>query len=247
MRAKSILQTLVFTTLISLTACRDEVVNKQYSTQEAAETIGASLAESYAGLTAVLASSADGSTIAVENSGGRVAACGYSDSETITKTNKAGSSVTYNFNFQYSYELTCTLDNPLKVEVDVTYAGQYSGSKLASTQSGTGNFNFSALDKDLTEFKVLGTYKQTGSFESKVGEKTTANSAIDITLADIMINKATKQVTSGSASITLTGTALGKEPFSMTATVTFLGNKAGSIVLNGETYNVNLLTGEVTN
>jgi hypothetical protein len=67
-----------------------------------------------------------------------------------------------------------------------------------------------------------------------------------MTIEEVTVNKTTKSITGGSATLTIMGTATGKGNYSFSAKVTFLGGGQGTMVIDGTTYNVNLLTGEIS-
>lgn len=246
MKMKSIKIFSIIAMMTIFAGCNNDDDDAFVSTDDAAEMVAASLSENSSGLTVVVSESADGSNIAVENSGGRVAACGYSLSEEFTRTSPTGSEITYNYNFGYDYVLTCDQDAPLSIAVNITFDGEFDGTRLATSHSGTGDFNYTALDEAMTSFVLNGTYSQSGTFQSKVGNKNSGSSSIVITLDQINVDKSNQQIVSGSASVLITGNVTGKAAFNYTATVTFTGNKTGTLTINDSTYAINLLTGEVT-
>ncbi|MEO7992733.1 MAG: hypothetical protein ABI663_24490 [Chryseolinea sp.] len=246
MKMKTITLFSLAASMVFFAACKNNDNDAAFvSEQDAAEMIAASLSENSSGLTAVVEVSADGSNTAVDNSGGRVAVCGYTYNESFNRTSPVGSS-TYNYDFSYGYVLTCSADAPLTLAVNVTFDGEFDGLRLSSNHSGAGNFEFAALDKDVTAFIVNGTYSQAGTFQSKIGNKNAGSSSTTITLSDVMVDKTNQQITSGAAAVSITGNVTGKTAFSFAATVTLTGNKTGTIEINNNTYAVNLLTGEVT-
>jgi hypothetical protein len=226
--------------MTAFASCDNDDDSATVTEDDAAEMIAASLSESSSGLTSVIEVSAEGSNVAVDNSGGRVAACGYTYSESFTKTSLQGSSITYNYDFSYGYALTCSADAPLSLAIAVTFDGEFDGPRLSSNHTGTADLDFTALDKDLTAFIANGTYSQSGSFESKVRNLNSGSSD------DVNVDKANYEIESGTASVVITGNVTGKAAFSFEASVTFTGDKTGTITINGSTYAVNLLTGEVT-
>jgi len=85
-----------------------------------------------------------------------------------------------------------------------------------------------------------------GTFTSKVGDKTSSTSTVDVTLSNILINKSNKTITSGTATVTVSGSNTKNGSFNFTGSITFNGNGKATVTLNGTVYIVNLVTGEYT-
>ncbi len=213
------------------------------SNEEAADMIASSIASSSGGLTlvvddAVLTTSANGSA--------RTQACGYTDSNTLTKTNGAGAVVTYSFSFDYDYALTCSAGSPLKMTADVAYLGSLDAPRMAVDASGAALLDVTSLDAAEDNYLVNGSFDRKGSFVSKVRNQNTSQSTIDLTLTNVAVDKTNRMITGGEASLTITGTVTGKGDFSFTGSIVFKGNKQADVTINGSKYSVNVETGDVT-
>lgn len=229
--------------LLTSFACNDDnEESPAVANDEAAEMIATSVSSSSGGLTLVID---DAAVTTAENSGGRVAACGYTESIDATRTNPVGSSIVYDYTFHYNYALICDNALPTEMEVNVEYSGYLDAPRMATENSGTGNLSVKTLDATFTQFTIGGSYNRTGSFESKIRNQNTSTSTITFTLADITLDKTTREITGGTASVVITGTVTGKGDFSYTGSISFKGNLQAELDVNGTKYSVDLESGEV--
>ncbi|NJM25362.1 MAG: hypothetical protein HC859_07625 [Bacteroidia bacterium] len=238
---------LILTLLTVAVSCKDDDESAPLSNEEAAEMIAASLSESSSGLTVMVNESAETTTTAVDASdGGRINACGYTDTESFSSSSPQGSLVTYNYTYSYSYVLACGLDVPQSMAVDITYSGNFDAPRLASEHAGTVDLAVTELDAAAASYLINGDYSTTGSFQSKIRNKTSTTSTIDITVADLSVNKSTYTIEGGTAAALITATATGKGTFTFTASIVFEGDGGATVTVNGTTYSVNLTTGDVS-
>ena len=224
-------------------ACKDEEeTSPAVANDEAADMIATSVASNSGGLTTIV----DDTSISTSaNAGGRTQACGYSESADVTKSNKSGAVITYNYDFHYDYALTCTNAIPATFTANASYSGSLDGLRIATENAGTANLSVKTLDATFTYFTFNGSYNRTGSFQSKVRNKNTSTSTITITLTEVTVDKTSRMITGGTASIDINGTVTGKGTFSYTGTITFKGNKQAELNINGTRYSINLETGDV--
>lgn len=230
--------------MLAAFACSDDKNESPAVTNdEAAEMIATSVASSSGGLTVVIDAAA---VTTEENSGGRVAACGYSESVDVAKESTPGATITYSYDFHYDYALTCDNALPTSMAVDVTYSGSLDALRIATANTGAGNLSVETLDETYTYFTINGSYDRTGSFESKIHNMNTSSSVITIDLTDITVDKTNRMITGGTASISITGSVTGKGDFSYSGSIVFKGDKLAELDINGTKYSVNVETGDVT-
>jgi hypothetical protein len=129
---------------------------------------------------------------------------------------------------------------------NAAYSGSFDGPRMASEHAGTASVNITKLEKASATYSVNASYKSTGSFQSKIRNKNSTSSVVDIAITDVVVDKSTHEILSGSASATITGTVTGKGSFTFTGTIEFNGDQMASVVVNGSDYLVNLVTGEIT-
>jgi len=170
-------------------------------------------------------------------------ACGttVTDSSTRSGTN---SSVTFNYFIKYSHTLNCNSNEQPDNLVNVlNYDGSFSNPRISTTATGSANATIAGLTQTASNFVINGEYKRAGTFESKVGNKATGNSNLDITLTNVTLSKPGRAIVSGSGTFTLSGVA-GKVTYNYTGTITFNGDGTATLnVTGGSSYTVNLGSG----
>ena len=228
--------------LVSFACKDDDEATVPIDNEEAAEMIATSLSSESGGLTVAVADAASNTT---ENGGGRKATCGYTESMDASRSNPTGSSVIYNYTFHYDYALNCTNALPTEMVVNLTYSGSLDAPRISTQNSGTGNLSVKALDYTYENYSITGSYDRTGSFVSKVRDKNTSNSTLDFTLTDVTVDKSTRQITGGTATVTITGSVTGKGTFTFTGSLVFEGDQSATLDLNGTNYSIDLETGLV--
>lgn len=85
-----------------------------------------------------------------------------------------------------------------------------------------------------------GQYERTGTQESKVREMRRFSSTTLIEVQDLNIDKGEKEIVSGLANFTLTGQVNGQTSFDQSGTIVFLGNGMANLIINGNTYTIDL-------
>ena len=170
--------------------------------------------------------------------------CGTTLTDSVTR-NITVDSVTINYFFKYSHTLNCNSSNePDNVINALTYKGSFDGPRLSSTNSGSANVTIAGLTSTATNFVLNGEYIRDGSFQSKVGNKSSGNSHIDIVGTNITLSKPGRKILSGTATITITGTGPKGNSFSYSGTITFNGDGTATLAWSGgATYTINLTTG----
>jgi len=239
-------RTPVLILLLALGACKKsgDTVSADVTTAEAADLVATTLSTNTNGF---LASTGDIEANSQTVYSATVPGCGLTTNYSATHTNPSGSVNTYSNTFSYSYTLNCNTNNlPDNVTGTATDIGSFDSPRLSSTNNGNATFRVAGLTPTSLVYVINGEYKRTGTFTSKVESKSTSATTIDIVISNLTINKATKVVTSGTATITVTGTTTLKKAISFTGNLTFTGDGMATATLNGTVYIINLLTGDIT-
>ena len=169
--------------------------------------------------------------------------CGTTLTDSVTR-NVTLDSVTVNYFFKYSHTLNCNSNNmPDNVINVLTYHGTFDGPRLSSSNSGSANVTIAGLTQTATAFVVNGEYVRDGSFQSKVGNKASGNSHIDIVGTNITVSKTDRKIVSGNATISITGTGPKGNSFSYTGKIVFNGDGTATLTINSAVYTINLATG----
>ncbi|HSQ76131.1 MAG TPA: hypothetical protein VLT13_11270 [Bacteroidota bacterium] len=217
----------------------DPLASANVSTDDAADALASALGDGSAtsGLTTQLeelASVAGGGAL------GKVDASASVLMDTVLTRSRTGT-YSFNYTFRYSYGLV----SANQFSFAYSMKGVYDTPKMSSDDSASAALQVSNLLSCQT-YSVTGLYNRYGTQASKLRNKLTFRSTITAAITDLQIDKNTKRVTSGTATMTMYGQSSAGNAFSFTATVTFLGNQQGTLVINGKTYTLNLTLGEAT-
>jgi len=135
--------------------------------------------------------------------------------------------------------LTCNGIIPSQLAFNFTGSGSYDGVRLSSKDNSQGSFTLTGLPPTSSQYLFSSTYTRAGTTTSKIARQYTFTSNIKITSSNIAVDKTTQQIVSGTAAVTIAATSTSGKTFNFNGTVTFLGNKKATIVLNsGVTYNI---------
>ena len=92
---------------------------------------------------------------------------------------------------------------------------------------------------------LSGSLNSNGSYQYNTGTKRSGTEVFDYNLTSIIFSPTLGDVVSGSATFNTSGTGP-KGVWNYQGTITFQGNHVATVVINGKTYTVNLLTGAVS-
>lgn len=162
--------------------------------------------------------------------------CGESFDSSISATNPVGSLITYSFNLAWNWMLKCST-----AEFDFNFKGSsmYDAPRMSSNDSSNGSLKITGLETSKTNYVVNTSYVRNGSQQSKILNKNSFTSKINIASEDIMVDKATQEIISGTASVSISGASTSGKSFSYDGAITFNGNKSATLVLgNGNTYSI---------
>jgi hypothetical protein len=230
--------------------------NTSVTTDQAADIAASSLAENSEGLASVtddIAVNAQGISSVntgglTINSNGRATSsvhqeCGTTLTDSVTRAITIDS-VSINYFFKYSHTLNCNASSlPDNLVNTLAYSGSFNGPRLSSSNSGSATVTIAGLTQASANFVLNGEYKRSGSFQSKVGNKATGNSNVDIVGTNISLSKPDRKILSGNATISITGTGPRGVSFSYTGTIVFNGDNTATLTINGDAYTINVITG----
>lgn len=161
--------------------------------------------------------------------------CGATKDTTISASYTSGA---YSFAYSLSWNYLVSCDTHTAT---LNYSGNsnYSGLLTTITGSSVGQDVLTGIASAGTTYALTGSYERKGSTTSKVGQQKSFTSDLKISTTNATVDKTTDLITSGTASVTLTGATSGGKSFSFGGTLTFLGNKTGKLVMNsGASYNL---------
>ncbi len=158
--------------------------------------------------------------------------CGVTKDSTI-----AGQFSANNRSFEYSLALsrtlTCSSGTPSSYSHTFTGTGSYSSPAISSTGNITGSFTLTGLGSGTSQLSLDQTYAYTGTQQSHVGLERTLTSTVTIHSTGVKVDKVSRQIVSGTATINVTGLASTGEAFNYDGTLTFLGGRHATLVVSG--------------
>lgn len=256
---KMILKILPLVAMVTFMSCEKEKeadVNS-ITEDEAVDMVALALAENSAGATSVVETATTTTDKVVNDEpltnesdltlkSTATSACGFSHDTTFSVQNKSGMVITFDYSFSYNYSLACNQFNiPESMTASYSYNGNFNAPRLESTNDGTGSLTISGLELSTNTYTVEGTFKQDGSFQSKVRNQNSSNSNIEIELIDLSINKGTYEIEGGTASAVIEGSIPQKGSFKYQCSIIFNGDGTATVTINEDVYLIDLEDGEI--
>ena len=163
--------------------------------------------------------------------------CGTEKDSTVSYASVSTTVPSYTYSLSWKYTLACTV--PSSLTLNFNGAGTYNGFIQSSSFTSTGGFVLTGLGSTATQFTFNSNYARTGTTTSKVGNENTFDHTLTITSSNIVYDKATQEIVSGTATVSIKVTSTSGNSWNYGGTLTFLGNKTAKLVLNsGTVYNI---------
>jgi hypothetical protein len=160
--------------------------------------------------------------------------CGVLKDSSIVIASAAGATPVYNYTFDWKYVQNCNGSVPSNITFDFTGTGSYDGSHLSSTDTSNAHI---VLTGDTSSYLATINYTRTGTVTSKVGRQFTFHTTLNIQSSHIAIDKTSREIISGSATVTVVSTSTSGKSLTIGGILTFQGNKKATLVLtSGATY-----------
>jgi len=210
------------------------------SNQEAADMVAGSISLNSNGVANVAADASLNASIFVSTH----ASCGTTKSDSISRQSNPNAPFSYSYKLKYNFTVDCDGSQPDSLSSNLTYSGSFNGPNMSSSNSGTSNFTVNGLLPGASNFVINGEYKRAGSFSSKIDTSNHGNSNIDIVIKSLTLAKPSRNIVSGTATISITGDVPRKGSFSYTGTLVFNNNGTATLTLNGTVYIINLASGD---
>lgn len=165
--------------------------------------------------------------------------CGVESDTSFSGTNVQGAAVTYSYALSSNRLLTCNNSVPSSFQFNFLGKSAYDTPRISSNDSSNAQFTVTGLEPGASQFLLNEKYVRNGSEASNVGNKASFSSTIIIQSSNIVVDKSTQQIVSGSASVNISGATSDGKSFSYSGTITFLGNKQATLVLgDGNSYSI---------
>ena len=167
--------------------------------------------------------------------------CGTITEKNFTRSNAEGATVVFDHSVDYTSELICENDIPNTYVIEFSSTGTYSAPRMDSDDSIIYEAFLTNLKNEETFYTYNGAFTRNGSQTTRIAGRTrNFESILSIKTENLAIDKQTRTVSGGTSTFSLTGTTASGDSFSYTGQVTYLGNGAAQIEVNGNTYDVSL-------
>ncbi|MFK7932874.1 MAG: hypothetical protein AB8G22_05150 [Saprospiraceae bacterium] len=160
------------------------------------------------------------------------------DSTTTFSHNDTRLSANYESNWKW--KVNCNNNSiPQTIDYQRSTSGTYETPRLNSTDAATSSWVLSSLITG-DDYLLNGSYSRKGTQTSKVRDQVEFTSTINIELDNLSLDKGEKRISSGIASFSMSGETNDGNNFSVNGDIVFLGNGAATLVINGNTYQIEL-------
>lgn len=226
---------LTIITLASVTACKKDANSTTSATVTEADAVELTT-DAIQPATGGMAIQAN-SSVEIYSTASTKLACGVAKDTTITGASVTGAVPAYSYSLNWNYKLVCDA-SPQTFTFNFTGSSTYSGLLMSSNDASTGTFTVSTTPS-AANYTVNTSYERKGTQTSKVGQQKGFASDLKVTSSNVLISKTTNQIVSGTGAVSITGSTTGGKSFSFGGTITFLGNKKATVVLNsGVSYQI---------
>ena len=141
--------------------------------------------------------------------------------------------ISYNFSLYTSYLLTCSTESTIQqIQFDLAAKVKYTAPKISVNDSSTATFKVTGLDTDSSTFVINQKFNRKGSMTIASQNKTFLSDVTYIS-TNLVVNKKSRLIVSGTAAVTISGIALDGTAFSYAGTITFNGNKKATFTVAG--------------
>lgn len=216
----------------------DELPTTSISDEEILEIVSGATTSSTEGLTAEaleMAVVAD-EIVAQEQ---QLASCGETVDSSFTKVIDLERITGEYTNYLY-WGFTCNdLQLPVSIFFGQDATGNYETERWLSDDSASSEWTIGNLLTG-SNYVFDGNYERSGTQQSKVREMRSFTSTTTIDIENLNITKGEPEIVSGVADFTLTGTVNGETSFNHEGTIVFLGNGQANVIINGNTYTIDL-------
>ena len=230
MRTVAIIAVAAISTGVLFTACKKDNNDEETITdEEVAEAVTQSITPASGGLVVQTESVATMSAYTHLT-------CGQTKDTTIAGQSQPGAAITYHYSFNFSRSLSCA---PAQWQFNYTGHVDYSGPRMSSDDNSTAQIIVTGLEPSSNNFILNSSYVRNGTQQSKVRLQRSFTSTLTITSSNITIDKSTRKIISGTATVEFVGTGSGGHTINRGATLTFLGNNKATLALkNGNTFTI---------
>lgn len=183
----------------------------------------------------------DASTLDTDTTAKSIYECGVLNSRSMVRNSIPNAPVSFSHTFDYLFSLVCE-DNEAKAFAIVFNGnGTYSSPRLESDDTIRYEAVLANIAVPGSPYAYNSSFTREGTQVTRIAGRTkNFDSTLSIESTAITVDKTSRKILSGSSTFSLLGTLSTGEPFSYNGTVSFNGNGAATITINGNSYNVQI-------
>jgi len=243
------MKNLVFLILIisvALISCGEEEPTNAISAEEAAELVGSVFASENGGVAQIASLTVAINESENPNNGRVLANCDelVNVEFSVSSPEKAIRQVNFSYFFDVRFTCNPSLD-PLSFTADMSASGTYDGPNFGSSLTVSLDWLVDQILNNEQPLLAQGDLNVEATSENKVNGNEYVFS-VSLTVDNAAIDKMTGFIESGSASLSIRGTANGGSFNFANASVTFVSGNQATLVIGGQRFTMNLRTGVVT-
>lgn len=166
--------------------------------------------------------------------------CGVPFDSTISLTYNGNISATYTL----SWDLLMSCDNnniPQSLSFNSPYSGNYDGPLMSSSNTGNLTWTVTGLCAgNSVPYTFNGSFTRSGSHTSKVRNKSTFSSEMNITMSNVTVDKVSQHITGGSGTASLHCKSSTGINYDFTGNISFSSNGTAVLTIGSHQYTINL-------
>lgn len=207
---------------------------------DAAILIGESLATNNYGVSSI---TQDISTSAKTLAGN--ANCGVTISDSIIRKSTVGVPFKHDYKLNYTHKLNCKANLPDNITGLLVYKGSFVGPKIISDNSGNRTYMITGLEPTSDNYVFNGVFKIYNNYKLKLDTNKRGSASIYLGIKDLAVSKTNHTIISGKAMVMITGSSSKKANFTYNGEVIFNNSTSATLILNGDQYSIDIITGNV--
>jgi hypothetical protein len=201
------------------------------------------LASAFAGSQATIGLSSQLEVAATLSGGGTLGkvdgTAGTMFDTTVTRSREGAYGYSYTIRFSYSFATANRFTFAYGMK------GAYATPRMSSSDSAGATLEVTNILAG-SSYLVSGIYNRYGTQASKIRTKSSFRSTITCAFTSILIDKSTKKISGGTATLTIYGQSTTGNIYSYSATLVFLGNQQATLAMDSKAWTINLTLGEAT-
>lgn len=150
------------------------------------------------------------------------------------------SNVTAGYSLQWHLLLSCdSMNLPQSLSFTSPYNGNYDGPLMQSNNSGNLNWTITGLAAgNSVPYTFNGSFTRTGSHTSKVRNRLTFTSNLQMTMSSLTIDKTSQQITGGNGTMSLSCQSSSGQSYTFNGIIVFSSNGSATLTINGINYTI---------